>query len=437
VTTHSDDNATTGRTPTDTPPESAEQLQVGFANDAASASLGESFRAYVDRVRGGDMGALPAVLGLVVLFIVFSSLRPDTFTSSLNIANLLVQASSISILAMGLVPVLLLGEIDLSAGVAGGLAAGFTAVSITRHDQSWVVAVLVGLAVGALIGMVIGVLVAKLGIPSFVVTLAFFLGLQGVTLKLIGQGGTVPVRDDVLRAITIKSMPVVTGWIVVIVLLAVYGALIFWRQKRLADKNLHRPPTALLAVKFVALAVILLGMTAFLSQNRSRIPTFVIQGIPYAVFLVGALLIFWTFVFGRTPYGRHIYAVGGNTEAARRAGLSVDLLKVSAFVICSTMAAASGIVSASYTGNVAPGSGAGNTLLYAVGAAVIGGTSLFGGKGLIRDAVIGGLVIATIDNGLGLLNQAAYINYIITGSVLLLAASVDAISRRRRSATGT
>ena len=408
-----------------------------FANDQASATLRESFQAYVDRLRGGDMGALPAVLGLVVLFIVFSILRPDTFTSDLNIANLLVQASAISVLAMGLVPVLLLGEIDLSAGVTGGMAAGFSAVMLVRHDQPWPIAVLVGLIVGAITGFVMGVLVAKLGIPSFVVTLAFFLGLQGVTLKLIGLGGTVPVRDAVLRGITIKSMGVVTGWIVVIGLLAIYGALIFWRQRRLAAKNLHRPPTSLLIFKFVALCIILLGMTAVLSQNRSRVPSFVIEGIPYAVFVVGALLIFWTFIFGRTPYGRHMYAVGGNTEAARRAGISVDRLKVSAFIICSTMAAVSGLISASYTGKVSPGSGGGNTLLYAVGAAVIGGTSLFGGKGLIRDAVIGGLVIATIDNGLGLLNQSAYINYIITGSVLLLAASVDAISRRRRSATGT
>jgi len=408
-----------------------------FANDEASATLRQSFQAYIDRLRGGDMGALPAVLGLVVLFIVFSILRPETFTSNLNIANLLVQASAISVLAMGLVPVLLLGEIDLSAGVTGGMAAGFSAVMLVRHDQPWPIAVLVGLIVGAITGFVMGVLVAKLGIPSFVVTLAFFLGLQGVTLKLIGLGGTVPVRDEVLRGITIKSMGVVTGWIVVIGLLAIYGALIFWRQSRLAAKNLHRPPTSLLIFKFVALCIILLGMTALLSQNRSRVPSFIIEGIPYAVFVVGALLIFWTFIFGRTPYGRHMYAVGGNTEAARRAGISVDRLKVSAFIICSTMAAVSGLISASYTGKVSPGSGGGNTLLYAVGAAVIGGTSLFGGKGLIRDAVIGGLVIATIDNGLGLLNQSAYINYIITGSVLLLAASVDAISRRRRSATGT
>jgi D-xylose transport system permease protein len=409
----------------------------GFDNDRSTATLGEAVKAYVDRVRGGDMGALPAVLGLVVLFVVFSILRPDTFTSNLNIANLLVQASAISVLAMGLIPVLLLGDIDLSAGVTGGVCAGYTAVSIVRHGQSWPVAVLIGLLVGAIIGTVIGTLVAKLGIPSFVVTLAFFLGLQGVTLKLIGLGGTVPVRNDVLRAISIKSMPVVTGWIVVIALLVIYGGLVFWRQSRLTAKGLHRPPTSLLVVKVAALAVILLGMTAFLSQNRSRVPTFVIEGIPYAVFLVGALLIFWTFVFGRTGYGRHIYAIGGNTEAARRAGISVDRLRISAFIICSTMAAISGIISASYTGNVSPGSGGGNTLLYAVGAAVIGGTSLFGGKGKIQDAVIGGLVIATIDNGLGLLNQAAYINFIITGGVLLLAASVDAVSRRRRSATGT
>ncbi len=410
---------------------------VDFANDKASASLGESFRDYRDRLRGGDMGALPAVLGLVVLFAVFSALRPDSFTSALNIANLFTQASAISVLAMGLIPVLLLGEIDLSAGVTGGMAAGFTAVAIERNDLPWPVAVLIGLAVGALVGLAIGLLVAKLGIPSFVVTLAFFLGLQGVILKLIGLGGSVPVRDEVLRAITIKSMPVVLGWILVVALLALYGGLLFLRQRRLAQKNLQRPPTSLVAVKFGGLVLVIVIVAVILSGNRSRVPTFVIAGIPYAVFVVGALLIFWTFVFGRTGYGRHMYAVGGNTEAARRAGIDVDRLRISAFVICSTMAAISGIITASYDGKVSPGSGGGNVLLYAVGAAVIGGTSLFGGKGRIRDAVIGGLVIATIDNGLGLLNQAAYINYIITGSVLLLAASVDAVSRRRRSATGT
>ncbi len=431
MTTHRQGAPTPGGTP------APSMAATDFANDQASATLGESLQAYRDRLRGGDMGALPAVLGLVVLFIVFSALRPESFTGALNLANLMTQASAISVLAMGLIPVLLVGEIDLSAGVTGGMAAGFTAVQIDRNGTHWVFAVIIGLLVGALVGVVIGSLVSKLGIPSFVVTLAFFLALQGVILKLIGLGGTVPVRDEVLRGITIKSMPVLMGWIVVIALLAAYGAMLMLRQSRLAAKNLQRPPTSLLLVKFLSLVAVILIATAVLSQNRSRVATFQIAGIPYAVFVVGALLIFWTFVFSRTAYGRHMYAVGGNAEAARRAGISVDRLRMSAFVICSTMAAVSGIITASYDGKVSPGSGGGNVLLYAVGAAVIGGTSLFGGKGLIRDAVIGGLVIATIDNGLGLLNQSAYINYIITGSVLLLAASVDAISRRRRSATGT
>ncbi len=422
---------------TDGGSEGASLAAADFANDRAHATLGESFRDYRDRIRGGDMGSLPAVLGLIVLAVVFTVLRPDTFPSELNIANLLTQAASISVLAMGLIPVLLLGDIDLSAGVAGGMAAGFTAVAIDRHDQSWVIAVLIGLLVGAVVGAVIGMLVARLGIPSFVVTLAFFLALQGVTLRLIGMGGTVPVRDEVLRGITIKSMPVLAGWIVVLGLLAAYGALLAVRQRRLAQRDLQRPPNSLLVVKFVGLAAVVVALTAVLSQNRSRSAALEIAGIPYAVFIVIALLVFWTFVFGRTGYGRHMYAIGGNREAARRAGINVTRLRVSAFVICSAMAAISGIISSSYTGSVAPGSGGGNTLLYAVGAAVIGGTSLFGGKGNIRDAVIGGLVIAMIDNGLGLLNQTAYINYIITGGVLLLAASVDAISRRRRSATGT
>ena len=418
-------------------PEGNSLAAADFANDAASASLKDSFHAYVERVRGGDMGALPAVLGLVVLFIVFSALRPDSFTSTLNIANLLTQAAAISVLAMGLVPVLLVAEIDLSAGVTGGMAAGFAAVQIDRHGAHWTLAVLIGLAIGAATGFVIGWLVSRLGIPSFVVTLAFFLALQGVILKLIGLGGTIPVRDSVLRGITIKSMPVVAGWIVVIAILALYGLMLVLRQRRLAAQHLQRPPMSVVIWKFAVLAVIVLAMTLVLSQNRSRVPTFVIAGIPYAVFIVGALLVFWTFVFQRTAYGRHMYAVGGNAEAARRAGINVKRLKTSAFVICGLMAAISGIITASYDGKVSPGSGGGNVLLYAVGAAVIGGTSLFGGKGFIRDAVIGGLVIATIDNGLGLLNQSAYINYIITGTVLLLAASVDAVSRRRRSATGT
>nr|MCW2727172.1 transporter permease [Aeromicrobium sp.] len=410
--------------------------EAGFASDRTqSNTLGEAARAYVNRVRGGDMGSLPAILGLVVLFIVFG-LANDRFLSALNMANLITQAGAIIVLAMGLVMVLLLGDIDLSAGVTGGVAACVMGLMIARHDQPWPVAVLAALVTGAVIGLVIGVLVAKLGIPSFVVTLAFFLGLQGVTLKLIGEGGSVRVDQEVIKGITKNNVPVVWGWVFAALIVVVFALLALRSHRAKVSKGLQHQPLAVVVAQIVVLAVILAVVTAVLSVNRAPNPGFVIEGIPYVLPLVAALLIFWTFVLGRTSYGRHVYAVGGNAEAARRAGINVDAIRISVFMFASSMAALSGIIAASNLGKVSTSSGGSNTLLYAVGAAVIGGTSLFGGKGKARDAVIGGLVIATIANGLGLLDQASYINFIVTGGVLLLAASVDAISRRRRSASG-
>jgi D-xylose transport system permease protein len=420
-------------TDTDTVTESEE---AGFASDLTqSHTLGESVQAYIRRVRGGDMGALPSILGLVVLFIVFGFAN-DRFLSNLNLANLITQAGSIMILAMALVPVLLLGDIDLSAGVAGGVSACVMGLMIAKHDQPWYVAVIAALIVGAAIGLIIGLLVAKLGIPSFVVTLAFFLGLQGVTLKLIGEGGSVRVNDPVISGIANNNVGVVWGWIFAVLILAGYTALALSRHRKKVAGGLQHQPLAVVVAQVAALGLVLLVATYILNQNRSVNPVFPIKGIPYVLPVVAVLLILWTFVLGRTTWGRHVYAVGGNSEAARRAGINVDRIRISVFIICSSMAAVSGIVAASYGGKVSTSSGGGNVLLYAVGAAVIGGTSLFGGKGKARDAVIGGLVIATIANGLGLLNQASYINFLVTGGVLLLAASVDAISRRRRSATG-
>ncbi len=407
-----------------------------FAIDAHQASgLGEAVQAYRNRIRGGDMGSLPAVLGLAVLFIVFS-IASDRFLIALNLANLITQAGAICVLAMGLVPVLLLGDIDLSAGVAGGLSAAITALAIVDHDLNWAVAVAAGILAGAVMGFVIGLFVAKLGIPSFVVTLAFFLGLQGVILKMIGEGGSVRVADDVIRGITIDNMSVTAGWVVAVVLSVGYAAVSLRRHRIQVSRGLQHLPLSVVLIKIAGIAAIAITVTAVLNVNRSRNPNFPIEGIPYVLPLVAVLLVFWTFVFTRTRYGRHVYAVGGNREAARRAGINVDRIRVSVFVICTSMAAVSGIIASSYAGKVSASSGGGNTLLYAVGAAVIGGTSLFGGKGKASDAVIGGVVIATIANGLGLLNQASWINYVVTGGVLLLAAGVDAVSRRRRSAAG-
>ena len=410
--------------------------QSGFEGDVVDDSVGGYVRSYVNRVRGGDLGALPAVAGIVVLAILFTILRPDTFPTPLNITNLLVQAVPIILLAMGLVFVLLLGEIDLSAGVVSGVCAAVMAVLMARHDVAWYWAVLAAVVVGTLIGLFTGVLVSVVRIPSFVVTLALFLGWQGVTLRIIGQGGTVPVRDPVIVGFTNSSMSVLWGWILAIVVILLFAALQLnrWRVQR--SRNLASQPLLVVVARIVVIAVVTLAVTWVLNVNRALNPNIQLAGVPYAIPIVVLLLLILTFVLMRIRFGRHVYAVGGNAEASRRAGINVVRIRILVFALSSAMAAVSGIAAASRLASVDAGAGGGNTLLYAVAAAVIGGTSLFGGRGRVRDAVLGGLVIAIIANGLGLLGVEAYLNFIITGAVLLLAASVDAVARRRAAATG-
>ncbi len=428
---------------TDTPKEQGamksgpvRMADADFAADRRQNDMAGALRDYWAQVRSGDLGAIPAILGIVALVALFTALRPETFLTDRNIANLFTQALPVTILAMGLVFVLLLGEIDLSAGVTSGVCAAVMAKLIVDSGQPWYVAVLGAVVTGIVIGTAIGWLVAVIRIPSFVVTLALFLGLQGITLRLVGEGGTVPVRDDVIVALANKNMPVALGWALAAACAAGYAAVQLWRWRQQHSRGLSVKPLQMVVARVAVVAAALLGGTLLLSQDRAPSPLITLAGIPWGVLLVGVLLIACTFVLGRTPYGRHVYAVGGNAEAARRAGVNVTRIRISVFMIASTLAAIAGIVAASRLNSVTPSSGAGNDLLYAVGAAVIGGTSLFGGRGKARDAVLGGLVIAIIDNGLGLLGTKAYLNFLITGSVLLLAASIDALARRRRSSAG-
>jgi D-xylose transport system permease protein len=410
---------------------------TGDAPSTRAAGVSSAVRDYVAAVRGGDVGALPAVLGLVVLTAVFSFLRPSTFTNAFNFANLINQSSALIVIAMGLVFVLLLGEIDLSAGFSAGTAAAVTGIVATRHGQSWEVALLAGLATGALIGICIGMLVARLGIPSFVVTLAAFLGLQGVLLKLIGEGGTIPIRDARLLALNNNNLPVWLGWTLFAVVVAAYSYVSLRRAASRRADGLRADVLPVVLAKIAVLALMLGLATAYLSQERSRNPAVSsIKGVPEVVALLVVLLVILNFLLGRTAFGRHVYAVGGNTEAARRAGINVRRVKLICFLLCSTLAAIGGVLIASRDNSISPTTGGADTLLYAVGAAVIGGTSLFGGKGKMMDAVLGGLVIAIIINGMGLLNKTSAVVYMVTGVVLLVAASVDAISRRRAAATG-
>jgi D-xylose transport system permease protein len=287
------------------------------------------------------------------------------------------------------------------------------------------------------IGLVLGSLVAKVGIPSFVVTLAAFLAFQGVVLQIIRGGTIISISDPVILAIANRNVPPTLGWALYAMCVAAYAAVQIGRMRSRQGRGLGHDPMSLLVLRIGALAVLAGTAVYVLNQERSRNPAIVsLKGVPIVVPIIVALLVVLTFVLKRTGYGLHIYAVGGSREAARRAGINIDRIRTSAFVVCSTMAAVGGIIAASRANSVDANTGGSNVLLSAVGAAVIGGTSLFGGKGRILDAVLGGVVVAVIENGMALMGFSSGVKFVVTGSVLLLAAGVDALSRRRAATAG-
>ncbi|GAA1809134.1 ABC transporter permease [Nocardioides hankookensis] len=391
---------------------------------------------YVAKIRGGDVGSLPAILGLVALVVAFSILRPETFTKAFNFGNLIQQSAGVTIIAMGLVFVLLLGEIDLAAGFTAGCCAAVTSVLLTDHSWPTALAIVAGLLTGTAIGTFHGLIVSRLGIPSFIVTLSTFLALQGVLLTFIGEKGSINSGTFIAK-LNSDTLPIWVGWAIAVVLVVVYAGMTFVKNRRRRSNGLTSEPDLLWALKAGSLAVVVFLVTFYLSIERSpnaHIKS--IKGVPISLVIILGLALVLSMLLSKTKWGSHVYAVGGNMEAARRAGINVKFVQLSCFMMCSTVAAVGGMMLASYSGGVNNVSGGGPTLLYAVGAAVIGGTSLFGGKGRIVDAVIGGTVIAVIANGMGLMNQPDSRKYIVTGLVLLVAASVDAISRRRATASG-
>ena len=403
---------------------------MSMTNDVVVPTLKGAAKDYWSRVKAGDIGSLPAVLGLIALCLVFGSMS-SVFLTPGNFANLITQAAAVIVIAMGLIFVLLLGEIDLSAGYTAGVTGAVLVILITNQGQPWYVALVASIAVGALLGFLLGSLVARLGIPSFVVTLAAFLAFQGILLLLAGEGGTIRVEDPTILAVENSNMSPTVSWIFFLIVAVAYvlSGLTAMNSRRKA--GLKTELKKLWIIKTAGLLLIT-GLAVFaLNLERSNNPDLVsLKGIPYVVPVILLLLVIGTFVLGRTAFGRHIYAVGGNAEAARRAGIDVKRIRIAAFMICSSLAAIAGMIFASRQNSVSPTTGGSSTLLYAVGAAVIGGTSLFGGKGKMRDAILGGLVVAVIDNGMGLLGYAAGIKFIVTGLVLLVSAGVDAISRR-------
>jgi D-xylose transport system permease protein len=395
-----------------------------------TATLKGAMHDYWSRIKAGDIGSLPAVLGLIALCIVFGSMS-SVFLTPGNFANLLTQAAAVIVIAMGLVFVLLLGEIDLSAGYTAGVTGAVLVILITNHHVPWYLALIAAIFVGVILGFGLGSLVARLGIPSFVVTLAAFLAFQGILLLLAGEGGTIRVEDKTILAVENSNLTPTLSWVFFIGVSIIYVLVGLNRINSRRKAGLKSELINLWVLKTVGLLGIL-GLAVFaLNVERSNNPDLVsLKGIPYVVPVILLILVIGTFVLSRTAFGRHIYAVGGNAEAARRAGINVKQIRIMAFMICSGLSAIAGMIFASRQNSVSPTTGGSSTLLYAVGAAVIGGTSLFGGKGKMSDAILGGLVVAVIDNGMGLLGYAAGIKFIVTGLVLLISAGVDAVSRK-------
>ena len=394
--------------------------------------IGDQLRAYVSRVRSGEMGMLPAIAGLIVLTALFAGLSPY-FLTRLNIANLFTQSASLAVLAIALVFVILLGEIDLSAGVTAGVGMAAFVLLNSLANWDWIPALLVGLLVGLAIGTFIGYFVAKVGIPSFVVTLGLFLGLPGLLLVMLGDGNTYRIQAPEVLAIMNNNLPIWGGWVMWVVIVAVSIATAFYDRSRRRKAQVPVRPMSMLWIRVGLVALGALVFVLLLNQNRS-VSVIPVEGVPIVVPITLAIIWIGTQVLDRTRFGLHIYAVGGNPEAARRAGINVAAIRISAFMICSTLAIVSGLFTASRVGTV--GSSFGSTIvLNGVAAAVVGGVSLFGGRGRLVQAAVGAILISMITNGLGLLALPDGVTLLITGGVLVLAATVDALSRKRSGAS--
>jgi simple sugar transport system permease protein/D-xylose transport system permease protein len=380
------------------------------------------------RIRGGDLGPLPVIVGLVVIWTVFQALNP-VFLSSRNLVDLTMQCASIGIISLGVVVVLLLGEIDLSVGSVSGLAAAILAVGFVQLRWPLILAIVAAVATGCLVGLLYGWLHARFGLPSFVVTLAGLLGFLGLQLWVLGETGSINLPFDswIVEFAQQWFLPEWASYVVVVVSVAAYAWSLIRRARRRAAANLESQSYREIALRAGALLAFLLAAAWYLNLARG-------VGVMFLFFV--ALVVAMHIVLTRTRWGRAVYAVGGSVEAARRAGIRVDRIYLSVFALCSSLAAVGGILAAARLAAANQSSGGGDTNLNAIAAAIIGGASLFGGRGTAFAALLGVIVIQSISSGLTLLNLNSSVQFMVTGAVLVLAVIVDSISRRTRAATG-
>jgi D-xylose transport system permease protein len=378
------------------------------------------------RLSQGELGSLPVIVGLIIIWAVFQSQNPN-FLTARNLTNLMLQIAAMGTISTGIVLVLLLGEIDLSAGAVCGLCAAVMAVLNVKAGVPAAAAIGAAIAVGLTIGLLHGFLFTRFRVPSFVVTLAGQIGWQGALLYVLGETGTVNLTDRAIVGVANTFLPPIVGWLLAVVCIALYLVSVLQVRRRRQAAGLQVDPLSSSAGQIVAVVGGVLLAVAVLNSDR---------GVPSAVLILLSLIVLLDYVTRRTRFGRHIFAVGGNAEAARRAGIHVDTIRLAVFALASGLAACGGILAASRLLAVNQSSGGSDLLLNAIAAAVIGGTSLFGGRGSVWAALLGALVIGSISNGMDLLALASSVKFMITGAVLLAAVTIDALSRRGRQSAG-
>ncbi len=398
-----------------------ERLQQASGARAATADF---FR----RARAGDVGALPVIVGLAIIWTVFEALN-TVFLSAQNLVDLSLESCSVGVIALGIVCVLLIGEIDLSVGSVSGLTSAIVAVLFVSHGWPVVLAILLACAAALVIGALYGLLLTRLGMPSFVSTLAGLLAFLGVQLYLLGSVGSVnlPFKSGLVRFAQLDFLPHAVSYVLAVLAAAATFGTGYAEATRRRRANLSARSTQLLVVRSVVVLVALLVVSWYLNKDR---------GVGWMVVFFAALVLVMNYAFTRTQWGRSLFAVGGNVEAARRSGINVSRVYLSAFMTCSLLAAVGGILAAGRLASVSTSSGTGDVNLDAIAAAVIGGTSLFGGRGNAFSALLGIVVIQSISSGLTLLNLSSSYRYMITGLVLAVAVGIDSLARKSRAAHG-
>jgi D-xylose transport system permease protein len=394
--------------------------------DAAGGAARALLRLGVRRLRQGEFGPLPVILGLIAIAVFFQS-QESSFLTARNLSNLVLQIAVTGTVAIGIVLVLLLGEIDLSVGSIAGLCSAILGVVIVNHGWPWWAAIALTLAAGAALGAFQGAWFALIGVPAFVVTLAGFLGWQGVQLRVLGTTGTVNVFDQRILDIANSYLPTYWGWMLAVAACGLYAFTQVGRYTHRRRTGLPAEPRAVVALRIVVITGVALGSVQVLNS---------FTGVPTAGAILLGLVVFFSWVTTRTRFGRYVYAIGGNAEAARRAGIKVERIRIYVFTLSGALAAVGGLIFVSRLAAASTQTGGGTFLLEAIAAAVIGGTSLFGGRGSVWSALLGALVIGSVANGLDLLAQPPEVKYMVEGAILLLAVTIDAVSRRGQATAG-